>query len=153
MKTRLFIASIIAIALAACNSKTVQTEATTEAEPAAEETLALDGTWRLLDFAHDTEICVIDEDSDYYLQFNSEDNSFGMSTECNSLSGNYVATADSLRFNITAATLMLCDDTKVEDAFKSILPTIDTYSIGPDSTLQLRVDARRYATFKFVPAE
>ncbi len=62
---------------------------------------------------------------------------YGIVTNCNSLGGTYAVRGDSIGFNDGFSTMMLCPDMTVEEAIKSVLPQITTFSMPTDSTLRL----------------
>lgn len=68
----------------------------------------------------------------------SPDSTFGASTGCNSLGGSYVLSGDSLKLDHFASTMMLCPDTRVEDALNTVLPNIGTIEFVGDSALVLK---------------
>lgn len=69
---------------------------------------------------------IIFEDSTYFIQ-----------TNCNTISGPYTITGDSITFGDGAMTEMACDDMAVEDALRRILPDISTIDLQNDSVVRL----------------
>lgn len=112
------------------------------------ETLSLNGEWRLADYVGPEGFVAVPDSLDYVITFNQADSTFSMTTDCNSLFGQYALPEDSLVFVNIASTKMLCPESTVEPAMAEILPRISSYSISPDSVLALRSDARIMARFK-----
>lgn len=140
-------------ALASCGGNKASKEAAKEADADVAavdsvETLSLDGEWRLADYVGPEGFVAVPDTLDYTLTFNQSDSTFNMTTDCNSLFGQYTLPEDSIRFENIGATQMLCPQANVEQAMAEILPRISTYSISSDSVLSLRSDARIMARFK-----
>lgn len=108
---------------------------------------ALAGQWRLTDYAGDGLIGEMTDDQNYILTFNPDDYSFSLSTDCNTIGGQYSIDDHSITFTNTYATQMACEDETVENAMKIIIPMITGYSISDNSRLSLRSDGRIMARF------
>lgn len=68
------------------------------------------------------------------------DSTFSCATDCNSLSGIYKVTDDSIRFDNIAATLMACENDAVERSIRYALPMVRTMSMSADSVLTFKND-------------
>ena len=100
----------------------------------------LTGNWRIEN--------VVENDSSYakpqeltpgeeqYFTFNA-DSTFSVTTNCNSIQGTYVMNGDSLRFEPGLMTQMACDNTKVEDLLRKVMPEVRTIEFENDSTARL----------------
>lgn len=62
---------------------------------------------------------------------------FSLTTDCNTVSGNYSVSDSKLRFIDPSATEMACEHEAVERCLKAILPLVDSYDCPDDSTLML----------------
>lgn len=70
-----------------------------------------------------------------YISF--EDGEYFIKTNCNSLSGSYTVSGDSIAMADGVMTEMACDNMATEDALRRILPTVVTMRAEDDSTLVL----------------
>lgn len=68
------------------------------------------------------------------------DSTYSIMTNCNSISGSYSISGDSLRLNDGAMTEMACDNMATEDALRKILPCIATVDVVNDSVVRLNGD-------------
>ncbi|MDE6556301.1 MAG: META domain-containing protein [Duncaniella sp.] len=66
-----------------------------------------------------------------------DDSTYFINTNCNSISGYYTVTGDSITLSDGARTEMACDNMTTEDALVRILPTIATVYIENDSIARL----------------
>lgn len=67
----------------------------------------------------------------------SPDSLVGITTNCNSLGGQYILKNDSIRFDNLLRTEMACDNMDVEEYLVQVLPAIATVEATNDSTLRL----------------
>lgn len=74
-----------------------------------------------------------------YMKFNS-DNSFFIATNCNSISGFYEISGDSITLGVGPMTMMACENTATEDALRQVLGNINTVAFKNDSVLRLNTD-------------
>lgn len=151
MKFPIFAALVVA--LMSCNSNTQSTSESkdsTEKTEVADKQISLAGQWRLIDYAGEKEMKNFNSDENYILTFDTENGTFGMQTDCNSLSGSYKTEGDSIKFDNIAKTLMACPNDEVEKEIGRILPMIDTYTVKNDTILALRADMRTMARFSLV---
>ncbi len=68
------------------------------------------------------------------------DSTYSVHTNCNSLSGWYTLSGDTLVLGDGAMTEMACDNMDTEDALRRILPYIATARFDSDTTLRLGTD-------------
>ncbi len=72
----------------------------------------------------------------YTLQFH-DTGIFSLTTDCNTISGEYSTDGQSLRFNNLSATELACEKEIVERSLKSQLPMVESYNFPNDTTLCL----------------
>ena len=142
------ILSVLAAALVSCggNKAKAPVEAIEDEVKEEAKEASLDGKWRLVDYAGETEVAVVPDAEQYCLQMQA-DGVFTINTDCNSIGGNYKLNGDSITFDNIGVTEMACPSEAVENAMKRILPQVTTYTIAADTVLTLRADARIMATF------
>lgn len=81
---------------------------------------------------------LVETGQDYRFEFD-EDGSFFCGTDCNSISGSYTASGDSLRFGEDMiCTTMACETEDLERAMKQALPAVRTVELTADSVLSLK---------------
>lgn len=124
---------------ASCAGKTSGNDGSVPAQDAETAPFDLTGRW-------DIENVVID-DSTYvrpseavpgvsqYMTFDGGE--YYIHTNCNSISGSYVQSGDSLRLGDGAMTEMACDNMDVEDILRRVLPNIATIDVQSDSVVRL----------------
>lgn len=62
---------------------------------------------------------------------------YSIQTNCNSLSGSYSISGDSITLGDGAMTEMACENMATEDALRTILPNISTFAIENDTIVRL----------------
>ena len=62
---------------------------------------------------------------------------FSLTTDCNTVSGNYSVGDGTLRFIDPSATEMACEHEAVERCLKAVLPLVEAYDCPDDSSLRL----------------
>ncbi len=80
---------------------------------------------------------LVETDGDYRFEFDKDGN-FYCGTDCNSISGSYVASGDSLSFGGLMSTLMACHKMDMEDAMTQALPKVRTIELSEDSILSMK---------------
>lgn len=65
------------------------------------------------------------------------DSTYSFVTNCNSIQGDYTLSGDSLTLMPGLMTEMACDDMTIEDALRTLIPTVNTVSAQADSVLRL----------------
>ncbi|WP_300939132.1 META domain-containing protein [Bacteroides acidifaciens] len=81
----------------------------------------------------------INKESEYILQLDNT-GVFSCTTDCNTISGNFEESKNTLKFSNISFTELACDDMVVERSVASILPNIKSYKITDDSILVLKDD-------------
>lgn len=76
------------------------------------------------------------------------DSTFGITTNCNSLGGQYVQSGDSISFSNILATQMACDNEEVERLLMRILPEVCTVDSLNDSVMRLNTPSSAYIVLK-----
>lgn len=76
------------------------------------------------------------EGGTYVLQLH-DSGFFSLTTDCNTVSGNFTVSDDKLRFIDPSATEMACEHEVVERCLKAVLPLVEAYDCPDDSTLSL----------------
>lgn len=66
------------------------------------------------------------------------DSTYFIQTNCNTFSGLYTFTGDSIVLGDGAMTEMACDNMATEDAIRKILPNISTIDVQNDSVIRLK---------------
>ena len=69
------------------------------------------------------------------------DNMVGISTNCNSLGGEYALDGADIRFSSMARTEMACDDMTVEEALAKLMPALVHIDVLSDTTMLLNAEA------------
>lgn len=78
----------------------------------------------------------IEEGLTAYIDFR-KDNTFGIMTNCNHLSGQYFQFNDSIRFDRISTTELACDNMELEEMLKKVLPMVNTIDCINDSITRL----------------
>lgn len=146
---------ILAICLAAgalaCGScgqagRSGDTAAAQEDSTAVAPAIALDGQWNIDN--------IVVSDSVYarpaeetpghpsYIQFDST--GYSIMTNCNHIQGTYTLAGDSIVMNPGLCTEMACDNMRVEDLIKTVLPAIRTVDVLNDSVVRLNGSEAQY---------
>lgn len=152
MKKTAIIVCLAAI-MSACGGAKKQSRSIESPAEQSTVTISLDGAWKLTSYISGNDTVRIDSDTDYLLTFSEKDSVFGLTTDCNSLGGMYLANGDSLKFGNIFANLMLCEQMEVEDAMKAMLPAVSGYNVSNDSVLTLKSAEGAIATFSRVTVD
>ena len=106
---------------------------------AAEANVDLTGQWYIENiFFNDTDYvrpAEILPDVRQYVQFT--DSTYSIMTNCNSISGYYTLSGDSITLGDGMMTEMACDNMQTEDALRRILPDIAAIDVENDSIVRL----------------
>ena len=73
-----------------------------------------------------------------------DNGNYAIATNCNQIQGSYKLNGDSIIMEAGLCTEMACDNMRVEDLIKQVLPTIRTVDQVNDSTLRLNSEASEY---------
>lgn len=152
--TKTLTVAAIALMAAACSSKTTDTAAT-EAENAASEgalaataiAVAPQGSWKLVSYRLDSATTEFGPADTYAITFNPENHAFGISTDCNSIGGEYAVVADTVRFADPLVTEMACPDNTVEQNMLRLVNDVGVYALCQGDTLTLTAPSAGTATF------
>lgn len=124
--------------LAGCSTKSNDTGKDTtsgETENIQLDTVGLQGKWMLKSYVIDSETTEFDTDADYILSFNEPDNTFGMTTDCNTIGGNFNITNDTIRFQQIMVTEMACDKMTVEENMIRLFNDTTAYAISTGDSI------------------
>lgn len=81
----------------------------------------------------------VNKESEYILQLDNT-GVFSCTTDCNTISGSFETSKNTLKFSDISFTELACDDMIVERSVAFILPSIKSYEIMDDSILVLKDD-------------
>ena len=141
MKTRLMPAFLAVALMASCagNKGSVDNDSASVNDIDSKAPVELNGQWNIeniffndSDYVRPTEIL---PDFRQYVQFT--DSTYFIMTNCNSISGYYTLSGDSITLGDGMMTEMACDDMQTEDALRRILPDIATIDVENDSIVRL----------------
>lgn len=145
-KTTIPILTTALIAVSACSTGNKTSGSDKAAMLDATE---LQGDWRLDAYQIDGKPTTFG--AVYKLTFNTPDNTFSLSTDCNSISGEFGITNDTIRFKNILVTEMACDNMTVEQDLLRLFNVSDAYAIYSDEytayTLYFYAPSVGYATF------
>lgn len=85
----------------------------------------LSGTWKITSI--DTTDLPADSTMRYTMTFDTTDNRFGCTTDCNTIAGAYKSDYIDIAFDSIAVTEMACDSTTVEQKLLKVLPSIKSF--------------------------
>lgn len=89
----------------------------------------------------------IDPESKLYVHFYN-DSTFNFQTGCNSIGGRYAHANDSITMSDMMWTEMACEDMRVEELLKDVLPKVETLDWNNDSILRLNTTSSAYIVLK-----
>lgn len=92
----------------------------------------------------------VDPDRPQYFTF-AADGTFGVTTNCNSLGGEYIQHGDSIILSNIFITEMACDNMEVEELLMRILPAVRTIDCINDSVMRLNTDSTGYVVLRKAP--
>lgn len=107
----------------------------------------LQGKWLLASYRVDCESMKFESGSSYVLSFNEPDNSFGLTTDCNMIGGNFGITNDTIRFKNIAVTEMACDKMTVEADMLRLLNDTTAYAVCKGDSILYTAPSIGDATF------
>ena len=76
------------------------------------------------------------------------DSTFNFQTGCNAIGGRYVQAGDSIILADMLCTEMACEDMRVEEILKAVLPQVKTVDWSNDSIIRLNTPASAYIVLK-----
>ncbi|MDE7410521.1 MAG: META domain-containing protein [Paramuribaculum sp.] len=65
------------------------------------------------------------------------DGTFNCNTDCNALSGNYIADDTNLSFSDISSTEIACENELIERSLKVLIPEVETYELSGDSIINM----------------
>lgn len=152
MKSFILTAAAATLLLASCSGNSNQTSATEQQNDSTEvaENSIL-GKWNIKNVVVSDSVYArpaeITPDVQQYISFEA-DSTYSIVTNCNTISGSYILTGDSIMLNAGPATLMACENMQVEDLIKQVLPEISTVDFENDSTLRLNTPSTKYIVLR-----
>ena len=118
------------LAVSACSAGNKTSESKNNAKFDSTET---QGDWRLDAYQIDGKPTTFG--AVYRLTFNEPDNTFSLSTDCNTISGEFGITNDTIRFKNILVTEMACDNMIVEQNMLRLLNDSTAYAVCHGDTL------------------
>ena len=140
MNIKLVTACFAVAMMASCagNKGSVDNDSAAFNDIASEAPVELNGQWDIENiFFNDSDYirpAEILPDVRQYVQFT--DSTYSIITNCNSISGYYALSGDSITLGDGMMTEMACDNMQTEDALRRILPDIATIDVENDSILR-----------------
>lgn len=111
------------------------------------DTAGVQGEWKLTSYRVQGVSAEFEATSGYNLSFNEPDNTFGMTTDCNSLGGEFEITNDTIRFMNIAVTAMACDKMIVEENMLRLFNDTTGYAVRHGDSIRFVAPAIGDATF------
>lgn len=139
-----FALALAALALTSCGNgkQAEQAEAETGATEHAYAAPSLAGEWTLVEYTDGDNALALD--GDYALTLT--DSTFVLTTDCNTLQGEYKAEGDTFAFVNPLKTEMACDNEAVEQALTSLVANTASFWLQGD-TLTLKTATAETAKF------
>lgn len=131
LKFALLAIGLLILGSCSTKNKNAETDAlSAETENIQLDTAGLQGEWALDSYRIDSATTQFDAGAeDYTLSFDETDNSFGMTTDCNTIGGMFGITNDTIRFSNMMVTEMACDKMTVEQDILRLLNDTAAYAI------------------------
>lgn len=89
----------------------------------------------------------VDTEAKLYAHF-YPDNTFNFQTGCNAIGGRYIQSGDSIAFSDMIWTELACDDMRVEQLLRDVLPHVSTADWNNDSIMRLNTGSSAYIVLK-----
>lgn len=121
------ILTAVLLAVSACSAGNKTSKSKNDAKFDSTE---IQGDWRLDAYQIDGKPTTFG--SVYRMTFNEPDNTFSLSTDCNTISGEFGITNDTIRFKNILVTEMACDNMTVEQDLMRLFNAPDAYAIYSD---------------------
>lgn len=113
--------------------------------------VSIEGQWLLehvvVNDSNEVRPADIDAESKLYAHFYN-DSTFNFQTGCNAIAGRYVQTGDSIAMSNIMWTEMACDEMRVEELLKDVLPQVNTVDRNSDSIMRLNTPTNAYIVLK-----
>ncbi len=136
---KLLFASTAVLVLFSCSSNQKNNDSNTISGDVEKtqvlDTVGLQGEWKLDSYRLDCESMVFDSSSTYKMSINELDNTFSVTTDCNSIIGNFGITNDTIKFNALAVTEKACDKMTVEENMLRLLNDTTSFAICCGDTI------------------
>lgn len=147
MKT--IIASCIAILALTCSCGNSSSKSTTAVPEDSVQTVAainLEGKWNIDNVVVNDSLSArpAEETPDKLSTITFDKENYSIATNCNSIQGSYTQNGDSISMNPGLCTEMACDNMRVEDLIKQVLPEIRTVDSVNDSMMRLNSAGEAY---------
>jgi heat shock protein HslJ len=136
---RILISILIAVTAFSCSADTNSTIEGEDAQTTQTNVTIENTKWALVKLGGQT----VDSENDIYFSLNKSENRIEGSTGCNTINGAYKLEEGSrLSFDKVSVTLMLCDDTTVNETdFLEVFNLTDNYTLN-ENVLSLNVGRR-----------
>lgn len=145
---KIAIISTALLMLCACSNKNAGVNAGADETAQIQlDAIGLQGDWRLAEYRIDCASTRFLVDAKYKLSFNEPDNTFSVTTDCNTIGGKFSVENDTLRFKDMMVTEMACDSMDVEQNMLRLLNDSTAYSTYSNDTLRLVAPYIGTATF------
>lgn len=89
----------------------------------------------------------IDPEANLYAHFYN-DSTFNFQTGCNAIGGRYVQTGGDIAMSDMMWTEMACEDMRLEELLRTVLPQVNTVDWTNDSIMRLNTDGCAYVVLK-----
>jgi len=109
--------------------------------------VGLDGKWKLCTYRVDCESIEFVDESPYAITFDEAENSFGISTDCNTIGGMFAVINDTIRFRNVMVTEMACDEEQVEKDMLRLMNDSDSYALCTGDTVVFTAPSNGSALF------
>ncbi len=144
MKKIIYSFVTLSLITCACGTTTQNTvaDSASEAEPQAAQTAPdttpdIEGQWKIEQVAIGDSINLRPaEEKNGNAGITFENGRYSITTNCNSIQGEYTLNGNSIVLHAGLTTEMACDNMQLEDGLKKILPAISTIESQNDSTIR-----------------
>lgn len=113
--------------------------------------ISIEGQWLLehvvVNDTLDVRPADVDPEFKLYAHFYN-DSTFNFQTGCNAIGGRYVQTGDSIVMSDMLCTEMACQDMRVEELLKDVMPQVKTVDWNNDSIMRLNTQTSAYIVLK-----
>ena len=89
----------------------------------------------------------VDSEAKLYAHFYT-DSTFNFQTGCNAIGGRYVQIGDSISLSDMMWAEMACEDMRVEELLRDVLPQVNTVDWSNDSIMRLNTGTSAYVVLK-----
>ena len=135
MKKSIFASMALLIICSCSSNKNSGSSDSDEAVDIKAITTGLQGKWRLSSYRIDCASVELNDSTDYILTLDESDDTFGLTTDCNSIGGEFGVTHDTIRFRNMMVTEMACDNMTVEENMLRLLNDAMAFAICKGDTI------------------